>query len=135
MADEHRYHPATSVDPDTAPKVHFVPERDTIFFRPLGRSPNDGLKCLRDRIAVSKIQHLALLLPPNGMPMRGQWRKSSHDFEDLKTLTFMLGGRDQSWMGEGEIELRELEEWFLDGRTREYKVREWIFDVDEVARF
>lgn len=47
----------------------------------------------------------------------------------------MLGGRDQGWVEDGEIELRDLEEWFADGREREYKVRDWVLDVGEVASF
>lgn len=44
-----------------------------------------------------------------------------HDFQDLKTLKFLVGGRDQSWTEEGEIELRDVEEWFVDGRDRGYR--------------
>lgn len=54
--------------------------------------------------------------------------------ENLKTLTFMVGGRDQTWAGEGEIELRHVEEWLLDGRERTVGVEGWKIDMKHVGK-
>lgn len=56
-------------------------------------------------------------------------------FRDLKTLTLLVGGKDQSWFSQEEIELRAAEEWFVDGRERQIKVDRWLLDVNEVGRF
>jgi hypothetical protein len=38
----------------------------------------------------------------------------------LKTLTFMLGSKEKSWRGtQRVIELRDFEQWFVDGRSRD----------------
>ncbi len=38
----------------------------------------------------------------------------------LKTLTFMLGSKEKSWRGtQRGIELRDFEQWFVDGRSRD----------------
>jgi len=47
----------------------------------------------------------------------------------------MVGGRDQSWLSEEEIELRDVEEWFADGRDRTVKVERWLLDVTEIGKF
>lgn len=56
-------------------------------------------------------------------------------FRDLKTLTFLVGSKEQSWVEDGEIELRDVEEWFADGRDRMVKVDKWLLDVSEVGPF
>ena len=111
------------VVPKTAPKVPFVPERDTIFFGSLDHIHSNGLASLHRSISVvSKIQHLALPLPPHSLPLRNEWLGMLHDFDDPKALTFLVGGTDQSWVNEGEIELRDVEDWLVDGRDRSFRV-------------
>lgn len=57
-----------------------------------------------------------------------------HDFDDPKTLTFLVGGRDQSLVNEGEIELKDIEDWFVDGRDRSFRMRWRVVDVGEAGR-
>ena len=47
----------------------------------------------------------------------------------------MAGGKDQPWFSEDEIELREVGEWFVDGRERMVKCERWLLDVEDVGRF
>lgn len=57
-------------------------------------------------------------------------------FPKLKTLTWMLGGKDQSWIEDREIVLRDLEEWYADGREREMLVEStYLLDVSEVGKY
>lgn len=113
----------------------FIPERDTIFFRSLDR-PQGGLQSLACSVAgFENIQHLALPLPSNGLSLRNEWRMCLGLFRDLKTLTFLVGSKEQSWVEDGEIELRDVEEWFADGRDRMVKVDKWLLDVSEVGPF
>jgi hypothetical protein len=81
------------------------------------------------------IQHLALPLQSSGLPLRNEWRMTLGLFRDLKTLTFLVGGKDQTWFGEEQIELRDVEEWFVDGRQRLVKVDRYLLDVGEVGSF
>lgn len=113
----------------------FIPERDTIFFRSLDR-PQGGLQSLACSVTgFENIQHLALPLQKSGLPLRNEWKMCLGLFRDLKTLTFLVGGKDQSWVGEEEIELRNIEEWFVDGRERMMKCDGWSLDVAEIGRF
>lgn len=113
----------------------FIPENDTVFFRSLDR-PQGGLQSMACGVSgFENIQHLALPLPPKGLPLKNDWKVCLGLFRDLKTLTFLVGGKDQSWRGGEEIELRDLEEWYSDGRDRSVKVDGWSLDVAEVGRF
>jgi hypothetical protein len=47
----------------------------------------------------------------------------------------LVGGKDQSWLQDGEIELRQVEEWYADGRERKMKCDRWLLDVNEVGPF
>lgn len=115
--------------------LSFIPESDTVFFRSLDR-PQGGLQSMACSVmGFENIQHLALPLQGTGLPLRNEWRMTLGLFRDLKTLTFLVGGRDQSWFGEEQIELRDVEEWFADGRQRLVKVDKFLLDVSEVGRF
>lgn len=52
----------------------------------------------------------------------------------LKTLTFMLGSKEKSWRGtQRGIELRDMEQWFVDGRSRDvFRGNGGMIDVKEV---
>jgi hypothetical protein len=115
------------------PRVPF----NTIFFRSLDRKASDGFESLRHHVSnISGIQHLALSLPPRGLSKQDEWYRVLHGYKILKTLTFLVGSREQSWLEEGEIELRDVEEWLVDGRERLIRMRNLLFDVgDELGRF
>ncbi|KAG9248519.1 hypothetical protein BJ878DRAFT_476376 [Calycina marina] len=118
---------------EPAKSVSYVAERDTIFFRPLnGR--RSGIRCLTLNVSgFRNIQHLALPLPANGFTLRSEWNERLSEFRDLKTLTLMVGGRDQSWFGHDEIELRGTKEWYADGRDRTVNCDKRLWDVDEIV--
>jgi len=119
----------------TEKPLPFVPASDTIFFRSLDR-PQGGLQSLARSVSgFDKIQHLALPLPPRGLPLKDDWKNCLALFRDLQTLTFLVGGKDQSWDGEQEVELRDLEEWFLDGRERRVRIEGWKLDAGQVGRY
>lgn len=126
----------------------FLPDSDTIFFRSLDRPAGGLLSLCRNVRGFERIRHLALLLPKTGLPLKNEWRACIGALRDLKTLTYLVGGGDQRWgfegkevgdgvvgEGEGEIELRDVEEWFCDGRDRMVKVDGWTLDVQEVGRY
>lgn len=118
-----------------ASRLYFVPERDTIFLRSIDYQGNVARLPVRQFYGIEKIRHLALCFPSSSLPLRDEWKHIlASRFENLKTLTFMLGSRDQSWVDEGEIVLRDLEEWFLDSRSREYWVNGWLLDISEVGK-
>lgn len=56
-------------------------------------------------------------------------------FRDLKTVTFMLGCAEKGWFGHPSIELRDLEQWFADGRKRTVEVSGQRMDISELAGF
>ena len=113
----------------------FIPGTDTLFFRSLDR-PKGGLQSMACSLAgFEAIQHLALPLPSRGLALRNEWKMCLGLFRDLRTLTFMVGSKEQSWIDEDEIELRDVEEWFVDGRERMLKVDKWLLDVSEVGLF
>jgi len=127
--------PATRLPEVVEKPVPFIAESDTIFFRSLDR-PQGGLQSLACSISgFENIQHLALPLRASGLPLRNEWKMSLGLFKDLKTLTFLVGGKDQTWFGDSEIELRETGEWYADGRDRMVKCDTWLLDVDEIGRF
>ena len=113
----------------------FIPHTDTIFFRSLDR-PQGGLQSLACNLAgFENIRHLALPLPTSGLPLRNEWKMCLSLFRNLETLTFMVGCNEHSWLGDEEIELRDAEEWYQDGRARTVKVDKWLLDVSEVGPF
>jgi len=115
--------------------IPFFAESDTIFFRSLDR-PQGGLQSLACSISgFENIQHLALPLKASGLPLRNEWKMSLGMFRNLKTLTFLVGGKDQTWFGDSETELRETGEWYADGRDRMVKCDTWLLDVDEIGKF
>lgn len=113
----------------------FMPKSDTIFFRSMDK-PQGGLQSLACNLAgFESIRHLALPLPARGLPLRNEWKMCLSLFENLETLTFMVGCKEQSWLEDEEIELRDVEEWYQDGRARTVKVDKWLLDVSEVGPF
>lgn len=113
----------------------FIPDIDTVFFRSMDR-PQGGLQSLACNLAgFENVRHLALPLPSNSLPLRNEWKMCLSLFRDLQTLTFLVGCKEQTWVEDEEIELRDVEEWFLDGRERRVKVDKWLLDVSEVGRF
>lgn len=52
----------------------------------------------------------------------------------LKTLTFMVGSRDKEWSSPPSIELRDVEQWFVDGRDRMVRRDSENIDISEVGR-
>lgn len=74
---------------------------------------------------LHRIEHLAIPLDlKRPIPHSIQWISDMSDrfFLNLKTLTFMLGCEEKSWLGDASIELRDLEQWCMDGRRRTVKV-------------
>jgi len=127
--------PAIRLPEVTEKPVPFIAKNDTVFFRSLDR-PQGGLQGLACSIfGFENIQHLALPLKATGLPLRNEWKMNLALFRDLKTLTFLVGGKDQTWFGDSEIELRDAGEWFADGRERTVKCDIWRLDVDEIGRF
>ncbi|KIN04796.1 hypothetical protein OIDMADRAFT_177160 [Oidiodendron maius Zn] len=113
----------------------FIPHTDTIFFRSLDR-PQGGLQSLAcNLVGFENIRHLALPLPTSGLPLRNEWKMCLSLFRNLDTLTFMVGCNEHSWLEDEEIELRDAEEWYQDGRARTVKVDKWLLDVSEVSPF
>jgi hypothetical protein len=99
-------------------------------------APQGGIQSIaRSMTGFDCIQHLAIPLPSRGLNLRNEWKRCLALFQDLKTLTFLVGGNDQNWLGEGEIELRDVEEWFVDGRARTVSVEGWSLDIGEVSQF
>lgn len=138
-----RYHlPATS-----NPQPAFVPERDTLFFRPMDHSLDNRVQALSLAfLGLHQIEHLAIPLDiKRPIPHSIQWASDMSDrfCLKLKTLTFMLGCEEKSWLGDASIELRDLEQWCVDGRRRMVKINYagWVqlhedrspFDISELS--
>jgi hypothetical protein len=52
----------------------------------------------------------------------------------LKTVTFMIGSMEKSWRGAQQtIELRDVEQWFEDGRCRNVGFGDKAIDVSDVG--
>ena len=52
----------------------------------------------------------------------------------LKTVTFMIGSSEKTWRGAQQtIELRDVEQWFMDGRSRDVGNDGLAVDVSEVT--
>lgn len=56
---------------------------------------------------------------------------------ELKTVTFMVGSKEKSYRGtQRSIELRDVEQWFVDGRSRDiHKGDGGTIDVDDVGSY
>lgn len=103
------------------PRMEFIPERDTIFFRPMDYSMNNRLRSIPPNFGghLICIEHVAIPLDlKKPTPCALYWTHDIRAFPKLKTLTFMLGCAEKSWIGDPLIELREMEHWFADGRKR-----------------
>ncbi|KAF8853337.1 hypothetical protein BDZ45DRAFT_79870 [Acephala macrosclerotiorum] len=107
------------------PEPTFVPERDTLFFRPMDHSLENRVITLWSAFrGLHRIEHIAIPLDlKRPIPHSAQWISDMSDrfFLNLKTLTFMLGCEEKSWLGDASIELRDLEQWCMDGRKRTMK--------------
>jgi hypothetical protein len=115
--------------------IFFVPDSDTIFHRSLD-TPSAGLLALSLNMHNSdKIQHLALPLPTAGWGLYDQWKMAFVRMKSLKTLTLMVGGSDNSWLGRHNIVLRDVEEWFADGRSRTYSCGGRMMDIEDVVKY
>jgi hypothetical protein len=69
---------------------------------------------------IDTIQHLAIPLEQQGLPSRYEWRSILWSMKALKTLTFMVGSKEKSWQdSQRGIELRDVEQWYVDGRSRD----------------
>jgi hypothetical protein len=53
----------------------------------------------------------------------------------LKTVTFMIGSKEKSWKGSQSIELRDVEQWYVDGRSRDILCGSTRVDVRDVGTF
>ncbi|KUJ14164.1 uncharacterized protein LY89DRAFT_751893 [Mollisia scopiformis] len=120
----------------SAGRLEFVPERDTIFLRSIDKHGDFPQLPTSHFRGLDKIQHLALCLHRTSLTLHNSWKNVLvSQFVNLKTLSFMLGGQDQSWVDDGQIVLRDLEEWFLDGRPRQMRVDDWLLDISEVGQY
>jgi hypothetical protein len=101
--------------------LHFNPERDTIFFRSLDFPQNELSSFVHQINGMNTIQNLAIPLELwKGIPSKLQWHGILSSMPELKTVTFMVGSKEKSWRGiQQSIELRDVEQWFVDGRSRE----------------
>jgi hypothetical protein len=116
---ESRRHRRQQQEPKPNKTLHFNPERDTIFFRSLDYLPNE-LGCLHQINGINTIQNLAIPMElRKGIPSMLEWHGILSSMPELKTLTFMVGSKEKSWKGsQRSIELRDVEQWFVDGRSR-----------------
>lgn len=115
-------------------RLGFVPERDIVFIRPIDiHMDGSGLPLYLN--GLRKIRHLALCINHKSSFPDLWMRDLALYFGCLKTLTFMLGGKDQSWSGDGEIILRDPEEWLLDGRPREVWFNQWWIDFNQLGSY
>jgi hypothetical protein len=101
--------------------IHFRPEYDTIFLRSLDNYKQNDLGSFIGRFdGMETIQHLAIPLEQRGIPSRREWQRILGSMQALKTLTFMVGSKEKTWRGSHRgIELRDVEQWFVDGRDRD----------------
>jgi hypothetical protein len=106
-----------------ASTVPFTPETDTIFLRSLG-SPLEFPSYLQNHfLYMSKIQHIAFPLNLKKVPLPRHFVWILNAMRSLKTLTLMIGCEEKSWRAGEWVELRDLEEWYVDGRARKVELR------------
>ncbi|KAE9381824.1 hypothetical protein N431DRAFT_491131 [Stipitochalara longipes BDJ] len=116
--------------------LYFNPERDTIFLRSLDTFPNELHTLMHDIQGIGSIQHLALPLEKGcWLPLNGIWHHILSSMPELKTVTFMIGSKEKTWKGsQRTIELRDVEQWFMDGRCRDVGHGDGsAIDVNEVG--
>jgi hypothetical protein len=79
-----------------------------------------NLSCILPNIhGFDKIQHLAIPFYNMSLPSNAsedEWIQFFFNMPKLKTLTLMVGGKEKSWRGDCWVQLRDMEEWFADGR-------------------
>lgn len=104
------------------PRLAFDFEHDTVFFRPVSSSfliqDNPSLLVNFIRASHSIVQHIAFPICLKRELHVRDLRATLSAFIGLKSLTLMLGCEEKSWRGDSSIELRDLREWFADGRSR-----------------
>jgi hypothetical protein len=117
--------------------LYFSPERDTVFLRPLDYQPNELWDFISKIDYINTIQHLALPLEQQGVPSRKKMHDILAAMSALKTLTFMIGSKEKSWRGtQRGVELRDVEQWFVDGRSRDvFRGNGGMIDVKDVESF
>jgi hypothetical protein len=76
---------------------------------------------MQDIQGMEYIQHLALPLEKGcWLPSQGIWHHILSSMPALKTVTFMIGSKEKTWRDtQRTIELRDVEQWFMDGRCRD----------------
>jgi hypothetical protein len=87
---------------------------------------------------MNTIQNLAIPLElGKGIPSKLQWHGILSSMPELKTVTFMVGSKEKSWRGiQQSIELRDVEQWFVDGRSREvHRGNGGTIDVKDVEPY
>lgn len=52
----------------------------------------------------------------------------------LETLTLVLGTYQNTWLVDQYVELRDIEEFFLDGRDRGFEFEDWKGDILDLAK-
>jgi len=110
------------------------PERDTVFLRSFGGSLYDfAVRCTD----FHGLRHLAL--PFSGMLLgpRRELKAVLRRFPELETLTLVVGSGALGFArGETWVQLRDVEEWFADGRERMAKLYgDLEMDVGVVAKW
>ena len=116
--------------------LHFNPQRDTVFLRSLDAPANELHTLMHDIEGIEHIQHLALPLEKGRWhPSQGVWHHILSSMRELKTVTFMIGSTEKTWRGSRQtIELRDVEQWFMDGRCRDVGIEDGhAIDVSEVG--
>jgi hypothetical protein len=117
--------------------LRFNPALDTIFFRSLDQPFGKGglLELSHHVNNVEWIQHLAVPLCSAYLPPNNEWKRAIANMRDLKTLTYVVGDMNQ-WVGCRYAKLRDVEEWFVDGRdTRCLECDFLCLDVKELGRY
>ena len=135
--------------PQLTSALNYVPPTDTIFFRTLDKytknytifgdyndhdlGPFNGLTS--DVYNKSKIRHLAIPFPEKGLPASHGWKKAISYMTSLRTLTFIVGCESMPWSSGKWVQLRDVEEWYADGRDRIVSVNGKMMDIAEVAGY
>lgn len=103
------------------PRPVFSPRRDTIFFRAMGHSIANEPKEIYLN-GMGQLRHIAIPFEMKKLVRQSSFSTLSMRFPNLQTLTLVLGCEEKSHRGDPSIELRNLDEWFADGRPRTAKV-------------
>jgi len=54
---------------------------------------------------------------------------------NLDTLTLLVGEKEKGWEKGKYVELRDVEEWFVDGRERKVDVDGVMLDIGDVGSY